>query len=462
MQDIPDEDLDDLFKQAAFYHRPPDTANAGWTAMQKKLDDDWIKIIYQRVKIFIAIELALLACIFFLLQNNGAFKSNDKVALDKKSNTEIKNQILNVEGKKKADILLRKINNSNEVSISDKKTEITETYKELINKNGEKIEKKSKMEKSIKEKQPLNNAQVEKIFIYKNVNETYKTGSSIKPLFPSKSNPNIELKKQNNFLKADIKNDHSFPNKPINQSNLTNTGIGLIKMKELPNRKDTIPTINKTLEIKNDTIPLLAKERNKDYKFNFTFLIAPDLSFTGLKNLNSVGSNIGVLLGYSFSKRFTMNTGFIYSTKVYSAKPSDYHPENNYWTSNKNIELYNVKGNCHVIDIPLNVRYNFLIKNKYNLYAVTGLSSYIMKKESYNYEYSYNYGPTANKDWEISNQNSHYFSIGNLSIGYERKISKKISLQAEPFIKLPLAGVGYGKVKLLSSGVFLSLKYNFK
>ena len=85
-----------------------------------------------------------------------------------------------------------------------------------------------------------------------------------------------------------------------------------------------------------------------------------------------------------------------------------------------------------------------------------------MKKESYDYEYSYNYGPTTNKDWEISNQNSHYFSIGNLSVGYERKINKKISFQVEPFIKLPLAGVGYGKVKLLSSGVFLSLKYNFK
>jgi hypothetical protein len=53
----------------------------------------------------------------------------------------------------------------------------------------------------------------------------------------------------------------------------------------------------------------------------------------------------------------------------------------------------------------------------------------------------------------------NWFSVLNLSVGYERQVSRNFSVQAEPFFKQPLSGVGFGKVKLNTTGIFLSVKY---
>jgi hypothetical protein len=117
-----------------------------------------------------------------------------------------------------------------------------------------------------------------------------------------------------------------------------------------------------------------------------------------------------------------------------------------------------VRGNCKVIDIPINIRYNFLRGEKYNVFATTGLSSYLMLKEDYKYIYDVD-DTYLRKSWHTSNENKHFFKVYNVSLGYERRLGQKFSLQAEPFIKLPLAGVGFGKIKLLTTGAFVSIKY---
>lgn len=151
--------------------------------------------------------------------------------------------------------------------------------------------------------------------------------------------------------------------------------------------------------------------------------------------------------------------GAVYSTKIYAANASKYNPDNPYWQSYypKPVE---VEGSCKIIDIPLNMRYNLLQKKAYNLYAVAGLSSYLMLREDYKYIYQV-YDSNLRQSWHGKNENQHFFKVINISAGYEQKLSRKFSLQAEPYIKLPTAGVGYGRIKLLSTGLFMSLKYKF-
>ena len=81
-----------------------------------------------------------------------------------------------------------------------------------------------------------------------------------------------------------------------------------------------------------------------------------------------------------------------------------------------------------------------------------------MKKETYQYFYKYNpAGPTVNRSYTIKNQNNHPFSIMTLSAGYQRSLTKHISFIAEPYFKVPLTGVGAGKVKLNSTGVSFTI-----
>ena len=56
----------------------------------------------------------------------------------------------------------------------------------------------------------------------------------------------------------------------------------------------------------------------------------------------------------------------------------------------------------------------------------------------------------------IQNQNQHWFSILTLSGGYQYKISNRFSIMAEPYIEMPLSGIGFGKINLNSSGLLFT------
>jgi hypothetical protein len=110
-----------------------------------------------------------------------------------------------------------------------------------------------------------------------------------------------------------------------------------------------------------------------------------------------------------------------------------------------------------VYEIPVNITYNFAAGNKHNWFAGIGLSSYLMKKEIYNYDYKYGSSPmTYHKEYVVNNDNKHWFSVLTLSGGYEYKINKTVSFSGAPYIKLPLGGVGFGKVKLSSAGILFT------
>ena len=111
-----------------------------------------------------------------------------------------------------------------------------------------------------------------------------------------------------------------------------------------------------------------------------------------------------------------------------------------------------------MIEIPLGVRYDFTQTERSRWFAGTGLSSYYLKKEKYTYNYK-TYVHGAKYNWEDNNTGLALFSHLNLSAGYEYRISNKLSLLAEPYLKVPLKGIGYGKVNLMTTGMWLSVRY---
>jgi len=160
-------------------------------------------------------------------------------------------------------------------------------------------------------------------------------------------------------------------------------------------------------------------------------------------------------LGYTFKERLTVRTGFYSASKVYVAKPYQYKPTNPVNTN----YLIDISANCKVYEIPLSLSYNFGKSEKHKTFVSAGLSSFIMKKETYDYFYEYPSSPPVAHHYihTVNNENKHYFSVLSLSAGYQRKVNRILSVTAEPYFKLPLAGVGYGKVKLNSFGLMFSV-----
>jgi hypothetical protein len=198
------------------------------------------------------------------------------------------------------------------------------------------------------------------------------------------------------------------------------------------------------------------QKNNSSFANNFFVSVSagPDLSKVG-DNTGEVRLAYGAGIGYQISKRFSVRAGFYAGRKVYTADPGDYHPPNNFWGYYPNLE--NIEANCKVYDIPVTVDYTISSNKKQSWFASVGLSSLLMKEETYDYYFKPNYSPTyITYTKTINNQNKHYFSVLNLSGGYTRVINKNISLQAEPYLKIAMDGVGYGKVKLNSGGVLFS------
>ncbi|MVM29525.1 hypothetical protein GO755_05740 [Spirosoma sp. HMF4905] len=192
------------------------------------------------------------------------------------------------------------------------------------------------------------------------------------------------------------------------------------------------------------------------------FVVAPDLSTVGLKNFARPGTNVGLLLEYRLASRWSIQAGVIKSTKVYKTLPSEYTAPETWWQPPMKSPDY-VDGRCNMFDIPINIRYDVVVKPRLDgrlpsrWFVSGGVTSYIMKKEDYYYTYP---AHTYNQPTEWSTNTGGYgFSNLNLSVGYERSISRRLSWQVEPFMKAPLKGVGFFKVNLLSTGAFFSLRY---
>lgn len=187
--------------------------------------------------------------------------------------------------------------------------------------------------------------------------------------------------------------------------------------------------------------------------FSLGFSAGPGISAVGSKQ-GKLTLDLGVVAAYRFSNHFGVRSGVFISKKIYSATPSDYTVPGggsyNY--------LEKINANCNVIDIPLNIDYYFGKKRNHGWFVSAGLSSYLMKKESYDYVYKTPAGQVYTKNRTISNQNKHFFSVVDLSLGYEYLINDKFSLAAQPHIDLPLTGIGAGKVKLFSEGILFTIK----
>lgn len=185
-------------------------------------------------------------------------------------------------------------------------------------------------------------------------------------------------------------------------------------------------------------------------------LYSPDFSTIGANKIFKVGNNIGVIGEYRFNKRWSVQAGVIKSLKYYSALPEQYaspYPPDSY--------LKDIDATCNMLDIPLNVRYDLVNTPLHKWFISTGATSYLMLKEKYSYNYENSYGASAKKGGWEGETGFYPFGVANISAGYERRLFKNFTVQAEPFFKVPLQNVGYGKVKLATFGLFISGKIAF-
>ncbi len=190
--------------------------------------------------------------------------------------------------------------------------------------------------------------------------------------------------------------------------------------------------------------------------FGISLSAGPDISAVHANKIGKVTLAYGAGFSYPISKKLNLRTGFYLSKKIYSVDGDDYKIPAG---SLGNYEyLENVDANCKVYEIPVRIDYRFRKTKNHNWFVSAGLSSYLMKRETYDYYYKTPAGEMYNKDWSISNKNKHFFSVLDISGGYQYSLNKQFSIITEPYVNVPLTGIGAGKVKLNSAGILFTIK----
>jgi len=465
------EDFDSKVRQAADQHHPNYDENA-WAKMQKLLEQQ-LPVKKDRDRRFIFLLL------FFLLLGGGAWVifskpwqqenkavsvSNDPDKAVGKTPEGTSRNETNKSGVSKTAVdnnqtaepvstqsQKDKIDNKTNV-VSDRKDQLTESAP--IVKSG--AEGKQALNKTTNRKVGYVSSKPTKPVARKNNRNAQSTVAIAAPVNNGKGT-NVDSHNQGVALPSSNDNTTKNSNAPAMSDD--------VKSQTATEHSVNNESVNKIGEEKKEIVDVqptdkkqVAKKSPGSKKSNYffiTFGVAPDLSYISLSDPGQVKLLTGAGFGYTFKNRWTISTGFYAGRKIYTANKYNYKPDNPGPTNN----LEKIDADCKVYEVPLSVAYNFINAQKHSFFGSMGLSSLFMKKEEYQYLYKYPGPPVTTyvHTKELYNENQHYFSVLTLSAGYTRRLNKTFSVSAEPYIKLPLAGIGYGHVKLNSMGVLFSV-----
>ena len=261
---------------------------------------------------------------------------------------------------------------------------------------------------------------------------------------------NGELTFENNHLRDEIPSEAT-------QTGLDKETSNIVTEILVPHPFDrrlglALPAIIEAPETKEKTQPVPPMEPTPNFAVRFSY--SPDLTAVGLKDFSKPGAAFSMLGEFALLRRLYFQTGVVRTVKEYGAYGPDYtFPK---YVTDINTPSH-VDGICKMLEIPVGLRYDIASSRQSRWFAGTGLSSYFMLNEKYKYTYA-KYVHLQKSGWE-GKTGWYFFSHINASAGYEYRVSKKLSLTAEPYLRIPIKEVGYGKVKLFTTGIWISLRY---
>lgn len=174
-----------------------------------------------------------------------------------------------------------------------------------------------------------------------------------------------------------------------------------------------------------------------------------DMSTVKLQSVQT-GRNQGLVVGYAFNNHWSIESGLLWNKKRFYDNGSNFKPDD--YTPNPSVNITGVNCVSQLYEWPVSVRYNIL-PGAHKLFAAAGLSSYYMKKETYNLEYEWNGQGGYNEYDEYSNATKNWFSVASFSMGYSQKLGSFGSFRVEPYLKLPLRDLGVCNMRVTSMGL---------
>lgn len=198
--------------------------------------------------------------------------------------------------------------------------------------------------------------------------------------------------------------------------------------------------------------------KKKINKPSFYYGISGGVELNQVKGqgMTKPGLNGGLLLGLQVTKKLAVEAGVQLSQKKYYSSGEHFHAKDGDMPGN--MKVMSLNGTSTLVEIPVGIKYN-LSKKANGIYGKAGVSTYLMTKERNAYKAMVS-GQPQNVNKIYSTTRSYAAAELDLSAGYQHRLSKKLNIRVEPYIQIPLKGIGIGSLPVMSTGVHLVLTRN--
>ena len=192
--------------------------------------------------------------------------------------------------------------------------------------------------------------------------------------------------------------------------------------------------------------------------FYWGLLAGPQFSEVKQQGMERSGFDAGTLAGYRINKKLAIESGFFFSAKYYYSD-AQYFKMAPDPTMPANMVLMDLKGKSNVMEIPIKLRYDFINKRNNKFFTTAGLSSYLLTKENNNYHAMVN--GTEDYMEKSYKKNSVYGAASvNISAGVEYRFVKQNLIRIEPYLHIPIKGIGVGSMPVTSAGIHIGIITN--
>lgn len=192
---------------------------------------------------------------------------------------------------------------------------------------------------------------------------------------------------------------------------------------------------------------------DRDKRFYIGLFTGPQFSQVKGQGFGKNGIQAGALLGYSVTNRLAIEIGLSVSGKRYFTKGDYFNMTKVGPDMPPGMKVESLNGNSTVLEIPVRMKYDLVTTDKSNVFGTAGLSWYILANESNKYQMIYN-GSRAIMSGNYSGSSS---IAGHIGAGYEYKAAKKLTIRIEPYVQIPLKGMGVGLLPVMSTGINLGI-----
>ncbi|MEO6404821.1 MAG: outer membrane beta-barrel protein [Ferruginibacter sp.] len=164
----------------------------------------------------------------------------------------------------------------------------------------------------------------------------------------------------------------------------------------------------------------------------------------------------GAIVGYRINKKVSVETSLILSKRNYKSAGEYFNMKNMQASMPVGMNIMSLTGNNTFLEIPLQVSYHVKLDSRKNLYIKSGASSYIIRSENNQYKTMLN-GVEGSMEGSYHENKFYPAATLNVAVGLQKKISTSIGISVEPFIQLPLKGMGVGELPFKNAGLRLIL-----